>query len=127
MKKIAVFITTGVLIFFLGGLINSIGATENNETAGVESMREAIKHAEEAKTHKAHPEHMHDHAKMSLEHVKKAKIEAYEKGRKEGEAHVSGAIQHLVKAIEHAEKGHSKIAGEHIEDALLEMQRYVNP
>nr|HQU62428.1 small metal-binding protein SmbP [Nitrosomonas sp.] len=68
-----------------------------------------------------------DHAKMSLEYVKKAEIEAHKKNREEGKSHIAGAIQHLVKAIEHAEMGHSRIAGEHIEDALLEMQQYVNP
>nr|HQU62940.1 hypothetical protein [Nitrosomonas sp.] len=61
MKNVAVLIVTGILVFFVGGLINSIGASENNETAGVDSMLEAIKHAEEAKTHKAHSKHMHDH------------------------------------------------------------------
>lgn len=127
MKNVAVLIITGVLVFFAGGLIGSAGASDSNETAGVDSMLEAIRHAEEAKTHKAHPEHMHDHAKTSLEHVKKAKIEAYEKGREKGESHITGAIQHLVKAIEHAEMGHSSIAGEHIERALLEMQRYISP
>lgn len=126
MKNAVIMVAMGFFLLFLGGLINSIGASGKNQAVGVDAMLEAIEHAEEAKTHKAHPNHMHDHAKESLEQVKKAEMDAYEHGREEGKIHITQAIQHLVEAIKHADMGHSRIAGEHLEDALMEMRSYVN-
>lgn len=88
-------------------------------------MAEAIEHAKEAKTHKAHVDHIIEHAKMSLEYVKKAEIEVIEHENNKGRVHITESIQHLVEAIRHAKMGHTAIATEHIADALEQMNKFL--
>lgn len=128
MKKISAFFATGILVLFLSsqtGASDFSDVTESGKAASF--MEEAIKHAETAKKHKAHADHIHEHAKMSLEYVKSAEIEAIELGytSKEREP-ITESIQHLVEAIRHARKGYTLIANEHIAKALTEMHQFTN-
>ena len=125
MKNISTILAAGILAFFFSSQVSAsgyLGETESGGGAGF--MAEAIEHAEEAKSHKAHADHIHKHAKKSLEYVKKAEIEAIEYGNTEGRVHITESIQHLVEAIRHAKKGHADIAGEHLADALEEMRQF---
>ncbi|SFF20213.1 small metal-binding protein SmbP [Nitrosomonas sp. Nm166] len=123
MRNIFFILTTVILILFLSSEINASGE-ETKSAAGISPMTEAIKHAEIAQAHKAHAEHIRQHAKMSLEYVKKAEIEAIEYGNTKGRVHITESIRHLVEAISHAKIGHTDIASEHITDALEEMRQF---
>ena len=123
MKNILSILIPGILIFFFSSEISASGE-ETKSAGGIGFMTEAIKHAEIAKTHKAHAEHIRQHAKMSLKYVKKAEIEAIEDGNTMGRTHITESIRHLVEAISHAKMGHTDIASEHVTDALEEMRRF---
>ena len=126
MKNIFTILAAGILALFISNSINASGYGGGTDSSGgKESMAEAIEHAEEAKSHKAHADHIHDHAKESLEYVKKAEIEAIEGGNTAGRVHITEANQHLVEAIKHADKGHAHIASEHVADALQEMYQFM--
>lgn len=127
MKNISTILAAGIFAIFFSSQIVASGyleKTESGEEAGF--MAEAIEHAEEAKTHKAHVDHVIEHAKMSLKYVKKAEIEAIELGDNKGRVHITGSIQHLVEAIRHAKMGHAEIAVEHVSDALEEMRQFIS-
>jgi hypothetical protein len=126
MKNISTILAAGVLAFFFSSQISASGIFSKTGTGGTSSMAEAIEHAEIAKKHKAHAEHIHDHAKESLEYVKKAEIEAIEHGNSKGRVHITSAIQHLVEAIRHAKIGHAAIAVEYVTDALEDMHQFMN-
>lgn len=113
----------GVLLFSNG--VGASGYANKTESgAGVGSMIQAIKHAEMAKTHKAHAEHILQHAEKSLEFAKKAEAEAIAGGNDKGRRPITESIRHLVEAISHAKAGHTDIAGEHITDALEQMHQF---
>ncbi|QOJ24027.1 MAG: hypothetical protein HRU78_10555 [Gammaproteobacteria bacterium] len=125
MKNITPILIAAILTFFLIGEISASGASGNAETGkAITFMAEAIKHAEMAKTHKAHAEHIHKHAEKSLEYVKKAEADAIENEDTKGRVHITESIRHLVEAINHARVGHADIASEHVTDALEEMRQY---
>lgn len=126
MNRLTIILAATMLALFFSSQINASDSPGDMDPGGVRSMAEAIKHAETAKTHKAHAEHIHEHAKESLKYVKKAEVEAYEHGNTTGKEHITESIQHLVEAIEHAEMGHARIAGAHVEDALVEMYQFMN-
>ncbi len=126
MKNISTILAAGILALFFSGQINASGYSGETESGGVGFMAEAIEHAKEAKSHKAHANHIHKHAKKSLEYVQKAEIEAIEHGNTEGRVYITESIQHLVEAIRHAKMGHTDIAGEHIADALEEMHQFTS-
>lgn len=126
MKNISTILAVGILALFFSGQINASGYSGETESGAVGFMAEAIEHAKEAKSHKAHANHIHKHAKKSLEYVKKAEIEAIEHGNTEGRVYITESIQHLVEAIRHAKMGHTDIAGEHIADALEEMHQFAS-
>lgn len=121
MRNILSFLTVGILVLFFGSKISALEYSAKTESVGVEPMLKAIKHAEMAKTHKAHAEHIFKHAEKSLEYVKKAEIETIEFGNDKGRARITESIRHLAEAISHAKMGHTDIASEHITDALEEM------
>lgn len=126
MKKIIAILGAGILVFFFNNPINASGYSgETDSSGGKAAMAEAIEHAEEAKSHKAHADHIHDHAKESLEYVKKAEMAAIESGNTEGRVHITEAIQQLVEAIKHADMGHTRIASEHVAGALHEMYQFM--
>lgn len=114
----------GVLLFSNG--INASGYANKTESGeeGVGSMIQAIKYAEMAKTHKAHAEHILQHAEKSLEFAKKAEAEAIAGGNDKGRRPITESIRHLVEAINHAKMGHTDIASEHITDALEQMHQF---
>ncbi|MDE2389352.1 MAG: hypothetical protein KGN35_09790 [Betaproteobacteria bacterium] len=126
MKNIQSILITAMLALLLSNGISASGysgTVKSGEAAAF--IAEAIKHAEMAKTHKAHAEHIHKHAEASLEYVKKAEAEAIENGNPEGRVHITESIRHLVEAINHAKVGHADIASEHITDALEEMRQFM--
>jgi hypothetical protein len=126
MKNILTILAAVIFAIFFSSQVSAsgyLGKTKSGGGAGY--MAEAIEHAEEAKTHKAHVDHIIEHAKMSLEYVKKAEIEAIEHGNNKGRVHITESIQHLVEAIRHAKMGHAAIATEHIADALEEMHQFI--
>ncbi len=125
MKKLSTILAAGILAFFFSSQIGASGIFAQTGTGGTSFMAEAIEHAEIARKHKAHAEHIHDHAKESLEYVKKAEIEAIEHRNTEGRVHITSAIQHLVEAIRHAKIGHATIASEYVTDALEDMQKFM--
>ncbi|SFK34590.1 Small metal-binding protein [Nitrosomonas aestuarii] len=107
---------------FLNSQINASGFFGSSDSEGKSGlMAEAIKYAELAKTHKAHPEEIHEYAKMSLEYVKKAEIQAIEHDNTQARTHITESLRRLVEAIKHARMGHARIATEYIDDALVEM------
>lgn len=122
MKNIPSILIASMLALFLIGEISASGNTESEKA--ITFMAEAIKHAEMAKTHKAHAEHIHQHAEASLEYVKKAEAEAIENENTGGRGHITESLRHLVQAINHAKAGHADIASEHITDALEEMRQF---
>lgn len=125
MKNILTILVPGFFVIFFSSQIGASGYTEKNESGGAASyMTEAIKHAEEAKTHKAHTDHIIEHAKKSLKYVQKAEIATIEHGNGERRVYVTEAIQHLVEAISHAKMGHTIIATEHIAVALEQMRQF---
>lgn len=124
MKNISTILAAGILVLFFSSQISASGFLGETESGGAGFIAEAIEHAETAKSHKAHANHIHDHAKMSLEYVKKAEAEAIEHGNIKGRVHITAAIQHLVKAIKHAEIGHAHIASEYVADALEDMRQF---
>ncbi len=125
MKNILTIFITGILVLLFNSQISAFDFLDETGPGGVGYMAEAMEHAETAKSHKAHPKHIHDHAKESLEYVKKAQIEAIEHGNIKGRKHITAAIQHLVKAIEHADIGHAHIASEYVADALEDMRQFM--
>jgi len=126
MNKLTIILAATLLALFLSSPITASDSPGDMDPGGVLSMAEAIKHAETARTHKAHAEHIHEHAKESLKYVKKAEMEAYEHGNTAKKQHITESIQHLIEAIKHAEMGHTRIANTHIEDALLEMNQFMD-
>jgi len=127
MRNILSILATGILVLFFSSGIYALEYSAKTESVGLDSMLEAIKHAEMAKTHKAHAEHILKHAEKSLDYVKKAEIETIEFGHDKGRAHITESIRHLVEAISHAKMGHADIASEHITDALEEMHQFTTP
>ncbi len=128
MKNIPSILIAAMLALFLIGEISASGNSGNTESGkAIIFMAEAIKHAEMAKTHKAHAEHIHKHAEASLEYVKKAEAEAIENENTGGREHITESLRHLVQAINHAKAGHADIASEHITDALEEMRQFTIP
>lgn len=126
MKNILTILAAGFVTVFFSGQISASGYAEKNESErAVGYMAEAIEHAEEAKTHKAHADHIIEHAKTSLKFVKKAEIETIEHGDNEGREYITEAIQNLVEAINHAKMGHSIIATEQIAAAIEQMRLFV--
>jgi len=126
MKNGIIILVSIMLVLFFSGQVVASDTPGDMDPGGVRSMAEAIKHAETAKTHKAHADHIHEHAKESLKYVKKAEMEAHEHGNTAGKEHITESIQHLVEAIKHAEMGHARIAAAHVEDALVEMYQFMN-
>lgn len=125
MKNLPSILIAALLALFLTGEISAAGNSGNTEPGkAIAFMAEAIKHAEMAKTHKAHAEHIHKHAEASLEYVKKVEAEAIENENSEGRVHITESIRHLVEAINHAKAGHADIASEHVTDALEEMRQF---
>lgn len=124
MKNISTILAAGILAFFFSSQISASGFIGDIEAEGASFMAEAIEHAEEAKEHKVHADHIHKHAKKSLKYVKKAEMEAIEYGNTKGRVHITASIQHLVKAIRHAEMGHADIAIEYVTDALTDMHQF---
>jgi len=125
MKNLPSILIAALLALFLIGEISAAGNSGNTEPGSpIAFMAEAIKHAEMAKTHKAHAEHIHKHAEASLEYVKKVEAEAIENENSEGRVHITESIRHLVEAINHAKAGHADIASEHVTDALEEMRQF---
>lgn len=125
MRNIPSILIAAMLALFLIGEIGASGNPGDTESGKATAfMVEAIKHAEMAKTHKAHAEHIHKHAEASLEYVKKAEAEAIENENSGGRVHITESIRHLVQAINHAKAGHADIASEHVTDALEEMRRF---
>lgn len=125
MKNISSILAVGILTLFFCSQISAsgyAGTTESGKGAGF--MAEAIKHAETAGTHKAHADHVLEHAKMSLKYVKKAEIEAIEHKNTEGRVYITGSIRHLVEAIKYAKMGNVHIAIEHVSGALEEMHQF---
>jgi len=126
MKNISTILAAGILALVFSNQISASGYSGKTESGGeAGSMAEAIKHTKMAALHKAHAEHIHQHAKESLEYVKKAEIEVIESGNAKGRAHITESIQHLVEAIRHAKMGHAEIASEHVDDASEEMHQFV--
>ncbi|SEN44931.1 small metal-binding protein SmbP [Nitrosomonas marina] len=105
-------------------LANASNYKDDDFDGGKRWMLEAIDHAKTAKSHKAHAHHIHEHAKESLKYVKKAEIVAIEQNNTEGRVHITTAIQHLVKAINQADDGRSRIAIEHLSIALEAMRQF---
>jgi hypothetical protein len=126
MRKILSILAGGMLVLFFSGGINAFEYSAKTESVGVDSMLQAIKYAETAKTHKAHPEHILKNAEKSLEYAKKAEIETIELGSDKGRAYITDSIRHLVEAISSAKMGHTDIASEHITDALEEMHQFTS-
>lgn len=124
MRNILSILPAGILLLFFSSGISALEYSGKTESGGVDSMLEAIKHAEIARTHKAHAEHILKHAEKSLEYVKRAEIETIESGNDKGRAHITESIRHLVEAINHAKMGHADIASEHITDALEKMHQF---
>ena len=125
MRNIPFILIAAMLALFLIGEISASGIPGNTESGKAAAfMAEAIKHAEMAKTHKAHAEHIHKHAEASLEYVKKVEAEVIENENGGGREHITESIRHLVQAINHAKVGHADIASEHVTDALEEMRQF---
>ena len=125
MKNILSILAAGILVLlFNDGIYASGYANKTEPGVGVASMIEAIKHAEMAKTHKAHAEHILQHAEKSLEYVKKVEAETIEYGNDRERKPITESIRHLVEAISHAKMGHIDIASEHITDALEQMHQF---
>lgn len=127
MKKISVFFVAGILVLFFNSQTVASDFSDLPESGEAAAfIEEAIKHAETAKKHKAHAAHIREHARKSLEYVKRAEIEAIEFDYTKGREHITEAIQHLVKGIQNAKKGRTMIANEHIAVALSEMRQFIN-
>lgn len=127
MKNILTILAAGFFAIIFSSHISASGSTEKTESGrAAVYMAEAIEHAEEAKTHKAHADHVIEHAKKSLKFVKKAEIETIEHGNNEGRVFITEAIQSLVEAISHAKMGHTIIATEHVAAALEQMRQFVD-
>lgn len=125
MRNITPILITTISMFFLIGEISASDSSENTGTGkAIIYMTEAIKHAEIAKNHKAHAEHIRKHAEKSLEFVKKTEVDSIENENTTGRAHITESIRHLVEAISHAKVGHADIANEHVTDALEEMRQF---
>lgn len=125
MKNILSILVMGIGVLLFSNGIGASGYSSKTESgAGVGSMIQAIKHAEMAKTHKAHAEHILQHAEKSLEFAKKAEAEAIESGNEKERKPITESIRHLVEAISHAKLGHTDIASEHITDALEQMHQF---
>lgn len=124
MKNISTILAAGILVLFFSSQISASGFLGETESGGAGFIAEAIEQAKTAKSHKAHANHIHYHAKRSLEYVKKAEIEAIEHGNTKGRVHITAAIQHLVKAIKQAKIGHAHIASEYVADALEDMRQF---
>ncbi len=124
MRNILSILAAGILMLFFNSGIYALENSTKTEPAGIDSMLEAIKHAEMAKTHKAHAEQILQHAEKSLHYVTQAEIKTIEAGNDEKRVSVTESIRHLVEAISHAKVGHADIASEHITDALEEMHRF---
>lgn len=126
MKNIPSILIAAMLTFLLISKISASGYSGNTESEKAAAfMVEAIKHAEMARTHKAHAEHIHEHAEASLGYVKKAEAEAIENANIGERRHITESIRHLVQAINHAKAGHADIASEHVTDALEEMRQFI--
>jgi len=126
MRNIPSILIAAMLALFLIGEISASGYSGNTESEKATAfMMKAIKHAEMARTHKAHAEHIHKHAEASLEYVKKAEAEAIDNENTEEKRHITESIRHLVQAITHAKAGHADIASEHVTDALEEMRQFI--
>ena len=119
MKNISTILAAGILVLFFSSQLSA----ESGREIGF-MMAEAIKHAEEARTHKAHAKHVKKHAKMSLKYVKKAEIEAIKHGDNQGREHMTAAIQHLVNAIKQAKIGRANAATEYVASALVDMYQF---
>ncbi|MBS0497553.1 MAG: hypothetical protein HRU77_14185 [Gammaproteobacteria bacterium] len=126
MRNIPSILIAAMLALFLIGEISASGYSGNTESEKATAfMMKAIKHAEMARTHKAHAEHIHKHAEASLEYVKKAEAEAIDNENTGERRHITESIRHLVQAITHAKAGHADIASEHVTDALEEMRQFI--
>lgn len=119
MKNISTILAAGIVAFFFSSAISA----DSGKEIGL-MMAEAIEHAEEAKTHKAHPKHVKKYAKLSLKHVKKAEIEAIKHNDTHGREIMTAAIQNLVEAIKQAKKGRAHIATEYVAKALEDMYQF---
>lgn len=127
MRNILTIFAAGLFTLFFSSQIGASGYTEKTGSDGAAGyMAEAIEHAEEAKTHKAHADHIIEHAKTSLKYVKKAEIETIEHENNEGRVYITETIQHLVEAINHAKMGHTIIATELIAAAIEQMRQFIN-
>lgn len=106
-----VIITIFALTVCFSGSIFASGADQH--------ASEAIKHAEEAKTHgdAGHAKVLLEHAQESLTHAKAA-----EKGYAEAHQHMTESVKHLEEAIAHAKQGHADVATKHTVEALKHMQ-----
>ena len=126
MKNILSILVMGIGMLLFSNGIGASGYANKTESGGegVDSMIQAIKHAEKARTHKAHAEHIIEHAEKSLEYAKKAEAEAIAGGNDKERRPITESIRHLVEAISHAKLGHTDIAGEHITDALEQMHQF---
>ncbi|MCP5242670.1 MAG: hypothetical protein H6940_04425 [Burkholderiales bacterium] len=125
MKNLPTCLAIGIFTLFFSHSLNASDFSGSKSDGGKTFMLEAIEHAKTAKSHKAHADHIHEHAKKCLEFVKKAEIAAIEQNNTEGRAHITTSIQHLIEAIRHAENGQAHIATEHLEDALQAMHQFV--
>lgn len=126
MRNIPSILIAAMLALFLIGEISASGYSGDTESERATAfMMEAIKHAEMARTHKAHAEHIHKHAEASLEYVKKVEAEAIGNANAEERKHITESIRHLVQAINHAKVEHADIASEHVTDALEEMRQFI--
>lgn len=127
MRNIQIILAAGLFTMFFSSQIVASGYKEKIESdAATGYMAEAIEHAEEARTHKAHADHIIEHAKTSLEYVKKAEIEAIEHGNNEGRIYITETIRNLVEAINHAKMGHTIIATELIAAAIEQMRQFIS-
>ncbi|SET30439.1 Small metal-binding protein [Nitrosomonas marina] len=124
MNSLSTHLIIVILSLFFSTLVYSSDYKDEDFDGGKTLMLEAIDHAKTAKSHKAHAHHIHEHAKESLKYVKKAEIVAIEQNNTEGRVHITTAIQHLVKAIDQADDGRSRIAIEHLSIALEAMRQF---
>ncbi|SEQ91444.1 Small metal-binding protein [Nitrosomonas sp. Nm51] len=125
MKNLSACLVAGIFTLFLSYPINASDFLDTEFDGGKSLMLEAIEHAKTAKSHKAHADHILEHAKESLEYVKKAEIAAIEQNNTEGRVHITESIQQLVETINHAKEGHTLIATEHLTGALQAMRQFV--
>ncbi len=127
MKNFATNLVVCFFTLFLSSQVNATGFFGNSDSVEQSDLiAEAIKYAELAKTHKAHPEEIHEYAKTSLEYVKKAEIQAIEHDNTQERTHITESLRHLIEAIKHARMGHARIATEYIDDALVAMYQLAN-